>query len=285
MTDGRIALSQRLAETHPDTAASVLESQPVEAAAAFLDSIPARAAGPVLARMLPFRAARCLRGISRDQAVALLCEMPAAVAAGIMRQSTRSEREALIAGLPERRARAIRLLTGYPQNTVGACMNPQPPLLPAGLTVAEAIERLREEAENLDRVIHVIDREQQLLGRVRSAELLRADPQGMLDALIEAAPFTVHARTDLISCRDLPAWEQTDTLPVLTRDSRFVGVLHHAGLRRGLVLARATAPTLPGDRTLDLVDQYWLGMARFVEGLTALLPSSRGKSSVIERSS
>lgn len=270
VSDGGIELSLALLDRHPEAAAAVLEAQPVKGVAGFLEQIPARLGGPVLARMLPFHAARCLLEAPPACAAALLREMPPAVAATALRQWPAPRRETLLNDLPVRLAFALRLLLGYPETTIGAWMDPEPPLLPLEVDAGGALARLCAEARDLDRVVFVVDREQQLQGSVRLAELLRAAPSLPVAALLQREGPSLAARTDLLSCRDHAAWAEHDVLPVRARDGRLVGVLHHDQLRRALAVHRDSAAG--GRGRLELADGYWLGLAQVVETLTALLP-------------
>jgi magnesium transporter len=270
VNEGGIQLSLALLDRHPDAAAAVLEAQSAHCVAAFLEHIPARLGGPVLARMMPFHTARCLLELPTDTAIALLREMPAALAATALRQWPAQRRDPLLEALPLRLGWTLRLLLGYPQTTVGAWMDPEPPLLPPEIDAAEALRRLREEARDLDRVVFVVDREQRLQGRVRLAELLRAAPATPLGTLLDPDGPHLAARSDLLSCRDHPAWQSHEALPVLALDGRLVGVLHHDELRRALSAERGGPHA--GRGRLEMADGYWLGLAGLVEGLTRLLP-------------
>ncbi|HUP48016.1 MAG TPA: hypothetical protein VNA04_04420 [Thermoanaerobaculia bacterium] len=260
---------------HPDAAAAVLEEQRVDVAADFLAEIPARLGGPVLARMMPFQASRCLIEVEPEAAAGLVREMPHAVAATSLRQWPASKREQLLERLPSRLAFTLRLLLGYPGTAVGAWMDPRPALLPAGEDAASALERLRLEDGEIDRVVFVINREQKLEGQVRFGALLRAGGRTPLSALLEAVPTAVPARAALIELRDHPVWDGPDPVPVLSRDGRVVGALRYADLRRGLAAAHDQGRGAPGDSLVNLADGSWIGMARILEGVLRILPPAR----------
>jgi magnesium transporter len=273
LSDTGLAFAAGLLRAHPETAAAVLEAQPTPAAAAVLQELPAELGAPVVARMLPAPASRCLLRMAPDDAAAIVRAMPPAAAAPLLRAWPQQRRDPLLAMLPQRSAFAIRLLLGFPGTSVGAWMDPEPPLLPDDCDAAAALDRLRSEARDIDRLVFVVDREQRLRGRVRTAELLRAAPDTPVATLMEPADATLQARDDLHGHRDNPAWTAGEALAVLARDGRVIGALHHADLARGLAAARPATEGVLGDPALDVADAYWLGLARLVEGLIGMIPA------------
>lgn len=258
---------------HPEAAAEVLEVLPAETAAGFLREVAPRLAAPVMAAMLPFYAARCLERLDEDFGAELFPAMPAVAAAAVLRRLPLAQTERLLERFPARAAFRLRLLLRYPATTVGAWMEPGVPALPAGVTVCEAWERLREEAEALDRFLYVIDREQRLQGRVAAAELLRADNDMPIERLTVAVPHTLAARGDLAAVVEHAAWRECDPLPVQSRDGRFLGVAHYAVLRHAETTAfDSRQGTAFGDTLMQLMEAYWTGLSRLIEGPFSLLP-------------
>lgn len=265
MAEG-LALSLRFVERHPREAAAVLETQPAETGAAFLSEIPARTAARAFASMLPFHAARCLRKLAPEVAASLLAQVKPAAGAAMLRQVSERRAQDLIARLPARRAAALRLMLGYPVNTVGAWMDARVPLLSDDETVGGAIRRLRREDWDMEALLHVVDRERRLCGRLRSGELLRASVRTPLRSLLQSAPKTLSARSDLLSVRALSAWEEDEALPVIRRNGEFVGVLRYTGLQRGLRHDQAGDPYRgPAGALLQFVEVQWQGLAHLLE--------------------
>jgi Mg/Co/Ni transporter MgtE len=273
-----LGLSLRFVEQHPREAAAVLEAQLPETAAAFLGEIPVRTAAAVMACMLPFHAARCVRKLAPENAAALLAQMNAVAGVAMLRQVSERRAEDLIARLPTRRAAALRMLLGYPVTTVGAWMDARVPLLSDDDTVGGAIRRLRREDWDLESFLYVIDRERRLSGRLRSGVLLRSGVRTPLRALLEPAPATLLARADLLSVRELPAWDDGEALPVVRRSGELIGLLRYAGLQRGLRHDEAGDPYRgPAGALLQFVEVQWQGLAHLLEAPFRAAPTVHGQ--------
>lgn len=269
-------LTWRFLRRHPQAAAEVLETLDADTAAAFLAGVPPRLAAPVMAAMLPYHAATCLALTDEPLAVDLLSAMPTTAAAAVLRRVPVALADRLLERLPARTAFALRLLLRYPTTTVGAWMEPDVTLLPAGITVCDAWDRLRREAVSIERFIYIVDREQRPVGRVASAELLRADNDMLVDRLAVTAPASLAARDDLSAAIDLDAWRECDPLPVLSRDRRLLGVARHAALYRGAArLGDGHADTVFTDALMALMEAYWTGLSRLIEAPFSLLPPAR----------
>lgn len=275
MVDGATQLTMGFLVRHPDAAAAVLEEQPTDVAAAFLAEVPARLGGPVLALMMPWQASRCLLEIDPDTAAGLIREMPHTLAATNLRQWPVAKREEILDRLPKRLALTLRILLGYPSTTAGAWMDPRPALLPLEGDAETALARLRREEGDVDGVVFAISREQKLEGRVRISALLRAPQSTSLSVLLEPAPSSIEARTDLLELKEHDAWDLPDPVPVLSREGRVVGVLRYSDLRRGLAASRDRENEAPGNGLIHLADGSWLGMARILESLLRFLPPAR----------
>jgi Mg/Co/Ni transporter MgtE len=266
-----IELAIGLLRAHPATAAAVLETLSAESVAAVLQDVPPRLGATAVTRMLPTPASRCLLHMPPAAAAAIVRDMPPAAAAPLLRAWPQQNLDPLLAALPNRSSIVLRLLLGFPATSVGAWMDPEPPLLLDDCDAGAALDQLRRDARDLERVVFVVDREHMLRGRVRTAELLRAEPVERLKSMMEPVDVTLPARGDLLGYRDDPGWDAGDLLPVVARDGRVIGVLRHSDLVRGLAAAHPTG--VLSDPALNLADSYWLGLARLMEELIGMMPA------------
>ncbi len=272
------ALGYAFLEAHPQDAAHVLERLAPAAAAELLRTAPPRLAAPVLRQMLPLAGARCLERVDDTAAAGLLRGVGAQAGVALLRHVAGERRTRLLAQLPTAAALAYELLLGYPEGTVGAWMDPRALALPADMTAAEALERVRHADEAPVADPYVIDRNQRLLGYLELADLLRAKGTTPLGRLLRACPHRLPAQAMLAGLRDHPGWREASTLPAVEDGERLVGALTHAALQRALAIDDTLPPPRGGDDTLaGIAGAYWFGVSALIQAVVGLLPVERHK--------
>lgn len=269
-------LSLSFLRRHPASAAAALEDMASETSAAYLSEVPLWLLAPVASAMRPNYAAQCLEHAGEDFASMLLPTLSPASAAGILRQLPEKTCTALLERIPATFAFNVKLLLRYPVSTVGAWMEPDVSVLLSGDTVSQALSRLGLESGSVDRFLYLLDRQQQLLGRISLAELLRASANMQLDNLCEPVPFVLKGRSDLQKSIANPAqWRQNDPAPVVARDQRFLGIVRYATLQDVASTADIENKYDPvfSDTLLELLESYWSGLSRLIDGSVNLLPA------------
>ena len=266
-------LSFAFLESHPADAARVLERIAPQNVAALLSDAPVRLAAPVLRVMLPPFVARCLEPLGDALVSSLLRAMGPQAGVAVLHYLPEGRRMALLAQLPTAMAMAFRLLLGYPQDTVGAWMDPRVVVLAADTLVDAALNRLREAQGELDTVVFVIGAGQRLLGLADLPDMLRAQSDMPLSKLMRGVPFTLPARSSIHGVAEHEGWDDFQILPVVERDQRFVGALDRGVMARALSRERrAQAPAGYDDVLANLAGGYWLGVSSLIELLVDMLP-------------
>lgn len=274
--DSREELGYAFIESHPVDAARVLERLPAAAAAALLEAAPGRLAAPVLRQMLPLAGARCLEQLGDDEAAGLLHGVGAQAGVALLRYVGTERRGRLMARLPSALTLAYELLLGYPEGTAGASMAAHSLALPADMTCAEALERVRHSEEGQTADPFVIDRNQRLLGYIELADLLRAPAATPLARLVRSSAHKLPAQAMLSGLRDHPGWRETSTLPVVERGDRLVGALTHSAMQRALAVEQSRpSPRRAEDTLANIAGAYWFTVSGLIEALVGLLPVTR----------
>jgi Mg/Co/Ni transporter MgtE len=268
-------LTHAFMRAHPIEAARVLESIPATQAAEFFCRVPVRLAARVLAAMQVSAATRCFTSLRDERAMELLSAVGIQSAVRLLRHLPGERRARLIAGLPTATAIVSKLLLGYPENCVGAWVDPDVIALPATTRAGDALERVRRTEFSVDRVF-VLGAQEQLAGWVALAALLRT-PQGVpLDALHHAIGAVLPASTALAAALGHPGWQTSSLLAVVGPGAALVGVLTRHGLEHALRHTTRTArPEREEPLTHALARGYWEALSGSVQTLTMLLPSVR----------
>jgi len=266
-------LSFAFLESHPADAARVLERIAPQNVAALLVDAPLRLASPVLRAMLPLHVARCLETLADDTVSGLLRAMGPQAGVAVLHYVPESRRNALLAQLPTALAIAFRLLLGYPEDTVGAWMDPRVLALPADTTADAALRRLREAEGESAVSIFVIGPGQRLLGQADLPDVLRAAAETPLSKVMHQANYTLPARAAIRAVEEHAGWDDYQMLPVVEREDRFVGALDRGVLARALLRTRHAQPGGGyGDLVANVAGGYWLGVASLIQVIVALIP-------------
>ena len=274
------SLTLAFVTAHPAEAARILERlNPIDAAALF-EQLPARASAPVLTAMLPSAAAHVITSLGMQTAMSLLSATGTQATVAILRQIPESTRNQLVDALPTAAAMASRLLLYYPDDSVGAWIDPDIVLFPPETTVSEAIARIAAGNEPQVEQVFTVDREQRLTGAVNVHELLRANSTTML-ANIARRPQTVLSASATISgISRRRGWQQAPAIPVTDRNGQLIGVLRRSALDRALARGNRFIQPEP-DQPLGslLANKYWNAFSVLADAAVSALPRAKPISS------
>jgi magnesium transporter len=273
-TDERLSFA--FLEAHPADAARVLERLAPNHVSGLLSDAPVRLASPALRLMLPPFVARCLDPLDDPTVLALLRAMGPQAGVAVLHYLPEARRTALLAQLPTAMGMAFRLLLGYPEDAVGAWMNPRVVVLPADTTADAALTRLREAQGEVDGQVFVTGNGQRLQGIALLPDLMRAAAESPLSQLMQKVRFTLPARASIAGVGDHEGWDDYQLLPVVERDDRFVGVLDRSVVARALLRHQRTQPQAGlGDVFANLAGGYWLGVSSLIQLAVEMLPVAK----------
>lgn len=252
---------------HPAEAARVLESLPSADAAALFASVAPRDAAGALGAMLPTAAARILSMMQEHDAARLVAESGIQHAVAIMRHVPHALRVRLLAALPAASAITAQMLLGFPEDTVGAWTDTDIVVVAASQSVHAALVQVRSLAQIDPDQVYVVDAEQRLAGCIGLAALLRADPDVLAGSIARPVAASLPAPMPLASARASPQWDRMQSLPVVDRERRLIGVLRRSALTRAqrTRIRREPQAASAGSVTGTLAGGYW----RIVAGLSA----------------
>ncbi len=203
---------------------------PAEAAAALLAAQPRHAALRAWQSLTPDDALRVLGLLPQTLGRHLLAEAEPVASIAVLAQLDAAEREAWLGRLDAEVAHELRALLNYPDDSAGRMMDPRVSPLRSGMTVAEAIERLRQIRRSGLRELFVVDDEGRLSGRVEVQDLALAArelPLADITRGIVAVVNELDPREDVVqTLQDQPI----TALPVVNLGGRFVGVIRQVEL-------------------------------------------------------
>jgi magnesium transporter len=223
------ALRERLVDSEPTHIADLLASIPRDEAVIAFRILPKSLAISVfddmdgafqnqLLEAFSDQAARnFLEAMPPDDRIELLDEVPAKVARRLLQILS-----------PDQRRVTLQLL-GYDEETAGREMTPLFIDLHSDMTVAQALERVRQLAITRETVYecYVMDRRRYLIGTVSLKDLVIADPNAKVSDIMKPDPPFVFTHTD----REEVARELREhdllAIPVVDAEKRLVGTITH----------------------------------------------------------
>ena len=192
-----------------------------DAAAEVLEHLPETQAGDALEALSPRRAAR------------ILGELPSDKCADLLNEVEDDEARAILATMAPARARDLRELASYEEDTAGGLMMSECVRVPLHSTVGEVVDHLQDNADTFQdfdvQTIYVEDPGRRLVGVLPMRELLFARRSAAVEPLMVREPATVPLEVGL------------DDLGAFFEEHRFFGVpvVDEAGVLRGVLRRRA----------------------------------------------
>ncbi len=150
-----------------------------------------------------------------DDAVDFIEEMPAVVVKKILKNAS-----------PEMR-KEINQLLSYPEDSAGTIMTTEFVDLRAGLTVREAIARIRQvgiDSETIN-VLYVINDNRRLLGLLEIRKIILSEPENLIGDIMDTNVVKVHTLSDQEEVAGLFKKYDLLALPVVDTEDRLVGIV------------------------------------------------------------
>jgi magnesium transporter len=210
---------------HPPEAAAIFDDFSPADASRLLSGETAGVAGALLYHMTPSHAAAVLQAMPPQTAAAALQALPTQQAAPLLGQLPPEAADALLTRMSRQMARDVRAFLQYGPETVGSLMHLQVLALPADLTVAEALGRVRAWPRRDLHDLYVIDREHVLLGTLSLNELLFMSPAEPLREVMRPELLVLDPLEDRERIVEICNDAYIHTLPVADRDGRLLGVI------------------------------------------------------------
>ena len=150
-----------------------------------------------------------------DDAVDIIEEMPANVVKRILRQSDKETRL------------AINELLKYPKDSAGSIMTPEYVDLKKGMTVEQAIARIRKTGVDKETIYtcYVVNRNRKLEGIVTVRKLLLADNDAIIEDIMETNVIFAETSEDKEEVARLFNKYDLYVVPVVDKENRLVGIV------------------------------------------------------------
>ena len=154
-------------------------------------------------------------GLDPDDRARLTEEMPAKVA------------RRLLAGLSPNERRLTSRLLGYAEDSAGRLMSPEVASLRAGMSAADALERLRRIGRSAETIyaLPVTDDQRRLVGALGLRDLVLAEPVTPVGELMDTDVYSARVDADQEEVARLIREADLLALPIVDTEDRLVGIV------------------------------------------------------------
>ena len=222
------AICELVEELHPVDAAEIFLCLKEEEQLVFLKVLPLTAQVEILEEIDDDLRAALFEKIAPEMAVRLVVEMSADERADLFHELPAPLAAKIPAKLSKEDAKDLRSLLAWPEGTAGALMTTDYVELEAEMTVAEAIERIREVAEDVETIYYAyaISPEGSLRGVVSLRSLVLAKPDRSIAELMDTEHLvTVHGSDDQAEVTQVIARYDLLAVPVVDDAGRLLGII------------------------------------------------------------
>ncbi len=216
-----------LASLHPSDLADILEDLDRRERAVLFSGLPVEQAADALEEAEPELQRELLQNLAPGQAADLLEAMQPDDAADLLGDLPPAESAEILAAMEAPEAREVQQLLAYKEATAGGMMNTEFLHLSPSITVAAALQTVRDQAKTVAHVhdIFVLGFDQKLVGVVSLRELLLAAPEQHVVALMHDHPAPLALDDDAKRVAELAAKYNLYSLPVEGESGQLLGVV------------------------------------------------------------
>lgn len=221
-----------LRDLHPSELASRLAGLPAERRRALAIALEDERLADLLEEMPENEQVRLIESLDLERAADVLEAMEADDAADLLAELPVDERNELLAAMAPAGARPLRRLLAYQGDTAGGLMTPDPVILTADTTVAEALARVRvrELPMAIAAQVFVVEPPTatptgRYLGWVSFQRLLREPPGGAVGDCLEGDPVAVRPDLRELAVAGRLAAYDAIAVPVCDESGRLVGAV------------------------------------------------------------
>lgn len=227
-------IAERLAEIRSADIGEVLEElieedEELPAALSVLDILSTERAANVLGYLPGESQLEVVGELSDTQVLKLLEEMGSDERADLFNLLGEDRREALLRRMAHQEREDLKRLASYEEGTAGAIMTADYVAIASGMTVSQAMMRVRQTAPDAETVyqLYILDSDGQLIGTMSLRQLMVARPGAVVDDIMIKDVISTAVDEEQEEVARIVARYDLLALPVIDADSRMVGIVTH----------------------------------------------------------
>jgi magnesium transporter len=216
-----------VSELHPADIAEIISQVSHKEGASFFRGLDVETAAEALSELEPDVQAAIITGMDTDKAADIIEEMPPDEAADVLSDLPVDKAKEILESIEKEEAEDIQELLSHEEDTAGGLMTNDFITYPPEISVKDAIEKFRKDAEDVETVyyLYITDPDEKLLGVVSLRELLLAPLDAKLSDILETKLKTVTPDTDEIEVAEIVAKYNLVAIPVVDTEGFMVGIV------------------------------------------------------------
>ncbi len=217
----------KLAELHPADLADIIEGLTPRDRLGVLATLDDEALADAVEEMDPGTQVEVLEDLEPARAADILEEMSPDDAADLVADLSDRSRAEILALMEADEAAEVRDLLAFPEDSAGGLMTTELVAVPATLTAAQTIERLRELEPDAETIyyVYVIDDDGRLVGVLSLRDLIVAQPDTAIADVMMDEPVAVGVLEPAESVAETIAHYNLLAIPVVDDEERLVGIV------------------------------------------------------------
>ncbi|HMK60763.1 MAG TPA: CBS domain-containing protein [Dissulfurispiraceae bacterium] len=218
---------QMLSDLHPADIADLISQVSREEGAHLFKDLDIETAAEALSELMPERQAEIISSIDTEQAADIIEEMQPDEAADVLSDLPTEKAKEILEHIDREEAEDIEELLSHEEDTAGGLMTNVFIAYPPQITVSEAIDRFKKDAEEIESVyyIYAVDEQEKLVGVASLRDIIMADPQSTLADVMETKLKSVTPETDDMVVAEIISKYNLVALPVVDADDVMLGIV------------------------------------------------------------
>ena len=216
-----------LAELHPADLATIIDQLSRNDRVGVIESLDDEAAADAIGEMEPETQVDILEDLEPARAADILEEMDPDEAADLVADLSEESREEILGLMEKDEAEEVQELMTYDEETAGGIMTTEFVAVPASLTAAETIDRLRELEPNAETIyyVYVTDEAGKLVGVLSLRDLIVAKPNIQISKFMFDEPVAVDTDASQEEVTELVARYNLLAVPVVDKEGALCGIV------------------------------------------------------------
>ncbi|TAH52163.1 MAG: magnesium transporter [Chloroflexota bacterium] len=220
---------QNLNELHPADIAEILEDVGPRIAGNLIQDLGDEKIADTLMELETEFQAAVLDSFSEERAADIVEEMEPDEAADLLNELEPEKRQAVLNLMDQEEREDVQELLAHEEDTAGGLMTTNYVWVPPGLTVGEALERLRSdpEAKEAETIyyVYILASDEKLLGVCSLSDMVLADPALPIEKIMHADPIYVELHTPRNKVLEEISKYNLLAIPVVNEDNQLQGIV------------------------------------------------------------